>query len=335
MKSTFLDSIRCIDCAHSEYTTDIHESNSFEWYTGKLTCKQCGRTYLIRQGVLDTLSHLDQHLEKEYGAFLEHYGSKPVSKLSVEDKDRFILDLPHSTDDPSIAICFDETIQYIESVSGQRVLDLGSGVSWTTREFARNGAQAVALDLIDHQLFASETFFRDTPQSYFERVRSDMECLPFRDASFDMVFARASVHHSQNLVLLFREIARVLAPGGRFFLTQEPIFGLFQRKSLKQFGATQRDMGSTENCYTTLEWKTSAGLASLDVRFVFLNQGLPEKFCRFRLQDRYTGIMWKTIARILEIPSLLKLFRICYISPLHYLFPVNLLIVGKKENSAA
>ena len=96
-----------------------HESKNGEWYNGILTCNHCGGTYRIRKGVLDTNSQFDIDLEQEYGAFLQHFNSKPVSKLSEGERDRFILALPGSTDDPSIAISFQETIQHMEPISGQ------------------------------------------------------------------------------------------------------------------------------------------------------------------------------------------------------------------------
>jgi SAM-dependent methyltransferase len=50
------------------------------------------------------------------------------------------------------------------------------------------------------------------------RVRGDIQRLPFRSASFDLVTANMVVEHVEHPALLFDEIARVLRPGGRLLL---------------------------------------------------------------------------------------------------------------------
>jgi ubiquinone/menaquinone biosynthesis C-methylase UbiE len=51
---------------------------------------------------------------------------------------------------------------------------------------------------------------------------ADAESLPFADASFDLVIGHAVLHHIPDVELAFREILRVLKPGGRFVFCGEP-----------------------------------------------------------------------------------------------------------------
>ncbi|MDD5622982.1 MAG: class I SAM-dependent methyltransferase [Actinomycetota bacterium] len=51
---------------------------------------------------------------------------------------------------------------------------------------------------------------------HFERVRGNMNELPFRDKIFDLVFITASLHHSSDISNTLREVYRVLKPMGRF-----------------------------------------------------------------------------------------------------------------------
>jgi SAM-dependent methyltransferase len=44
---------------------------------------------------------------------------------------------------------------------------------------------------------------------------ADMESLPFRDRAFDRVYSLGAIHHTPDVRRTVREIARVLAPGGR------------------------------------------------------------------------------------------------------------------------
>ncbi|OGL43065.1 MAG: hypothetical protein A2161_18475 [Candidatus Schekmanbacteria bacterium RBG_13_48_7] len=330
MKPEYLDFLLCNQCFQTGLVPEIRQESETGWIEGRLTCRKCSSAYSIRNGVLDTLSDPGIHLQQEYKAFLEHHKTTFVYDMSKEDQHQFIFGLPDSTGDLYQGISFRETLDFMGSLKGKRLLDLGSGLSWTTREFARQGAEATALDIIDHQLFASSLYF-EIENIYFERVLSDMERLPFQDESFDLVFSRASVHHSLNLPRLFSEIARILVPGGKFFLSQEPVFGLFERNAIKNFGTEGRSIGSNENCYTTIEWKTSIHMSNLGHQFIFQSDGLNEKIRQFRLKHRYSNRFWDFVVFISEKTPLLKLFKICYISPLHYIIPLNLLITGTKE----
>lgn len=51
---------------------------------------------------------------------------------------------------------------------------------------------------------------------------ADAESLPFPDASFDLVLGHAVLHHIPDVELAFREMLRVLKPGGRFVFCGEP-----------------------------------------------------------------------------------------------------------------
>ena len=48
---------------------------------------------------------------------------------------------------------------------------------------------------------------------------SNASVMPFEDASFAAVFTNGSLHEWADLQSIFREIARVLRPGGRVFIS--------------------------------------------------------------------------------------------------------------------
>lgn len=54
-------------------------------------------------------------------------------------------------------------------------------------------------------------------------VETYSEALPFADASFDVVFARAVLHHADDLDTALREMARVLKPGGLLLAIREHV----------------------------------------------------------------------------------------------------------------
>lgn len=49
-----------------------------------------------------------------------------------------------------------------------------------------------------------------------KKIAGDIQCLPFKDASFDLVTANVVVEHVASPDVLFAEVRRVLRPGGRF-----------------------------------------------------------------------------------------------------------------------
>jgi len=51
---------------------------------------------------------------------------------------------------------------------------------------------------------------------------ADAEALPYPDDSFDLLLGHAVIHHLPNLDTSFKEMARVLRPGGRLVLAGEP-----------------------------------------------------------------------------------------------------------------
>ena len=51
---------------------------------------------------------------------------------------------------------------------------------------------------------------------------ADAECLPYADATFDLVVGHAVIHHVPDVEQAFREMLRVLKPGGRVVICGEP-----------------------------------------------------------------------------------------------------------------
>ena len=51
---------------------------------------------------------------------------------------------------------------------------------------------------------------------------ADAERIPYDDDTFDLVVGHAVLHHIPDVELSFREVVRVLKPGGRFVFAGEP-----------------------------------------------------------------------------------------------------------------
>jgi ubiquinone/menaquinone biosynthesis C-methylase UbiE len=97
---------------------------------------------------------------------------------------------------------------------GERVLEVGCGIGTDGLEWARGGARYVGLDLTREAVGQARQRFGlyDQPQRF---LQGDAENLPFRDASFDVVYSFGVLHHTPDTQRAIDEVHRVLRPGGR------------------------------------------------------------------------------------------------------------------------
>lgn len=106
-------------------------------------------------------------------------------------------------------------------VAGDRVLDLGSGSgtdSFATAALVGPTGHVTGLDMTDAQLAKAEALRVDTRLENVEFVRAYVEAPPLSDASVTLVISNGVVNLSADKDSVFREAARVLAPGGRLAL---------------------------------------------------------------------------------------------------------------------
>lgn len=106
----------------------------------------------------------------------------------------------------------------------RRVLDFGCGTGWVISE-AQSQGKPCRIG-VDYSFEALQAGKRSNNGVNF--VCSDGLKLPFADGSFDVVVGHVSIPYMETPLAL-REIHRVLAPGGSFFLTFHSLFGLKQR----------------------------------------------------------------------------------------------------------
>jgi ubiquinone/menaquinone biosynthesis C-methylase UbiE len=104
-----------------------------------------------------------------------------------------------------------------------RTLEIGSGTGYFTLNLLRAGliGAATCSDISAGML---ETLQANAKRLGLEvdTVAADAERLPFADASFELVFGHAVLHHIPDLPRAFAEFERVLAPGGTLLFAGEP-----------------------------------------------------------------------------------------------------------------
>jgi demethylmenaquinone methyltransferase/2-methoxy-6-polyprenyl-1,4-benzoquinol methylase len=93
---------------------------------------------------------------------------------------------------------------------GDRVLDACCGTGDLALADARVGGRVTGVDFSKEMLARAE---RKAPE--FDWVQADAAALPFPDGSFDSVTIGFGIRNLADLEAGFRELARVLVPGGR------------------------------------------------------------------------------------------------------------------------
>ena len=105
---------------------------------------------------------------------------------------------------------------------GERVLDLGSGggidVLLSAKRVGPTG-RAIGLDMTDEMLALAQRNAADVGATNVEFLKGTIEAIPLPADSVDVVISNCVINLAADKPSVFREIARVLKPGGRMGVT--------------------------------------------------------------------------------------------------------------------
>ncbi|HSP16230.1 MAG TPA: class I SAM-dependent methyltransferase [Thermoanaerobaculia bacterium] len=205
-----LADLQCPDCR-----------GALEHRHDQLVCNGCQRTFLQYEGALDLTpkSFGDEKsriatfwgdiYRQVYESEDASYSSEALRQSLVELQDLF------------------EKREHLSAVemgeidlAGKDLLEIGSGAGGHSALFRSRGASLVSVDITPERVLATHRklqLLSDLPGDGVA-ARADAENLPFRDASFDVVFSNGVLHHTSDTTRAVREVHRVLRPGGRVVL---------------------------------------------------------------------------------------------------------------------
>ena len=135
-----------------------------------------------------------------------------------------------------------------------RLVDVGTGVGHTLRRVAPTFACAIGVDATWEMLDAGRSVLAAAGVANAILVQADATALPIGSGSTDVVTSRLAAHHFANAAAAFREIGRILRPGGLFvlvdnFAPDDPALDAFINEL-----ETLRDPSHVRN-HTTTGWR--------------------------------------------------------------------------------
>lgn len=140
-------------------------------------------------------AHADQRFRSEYDyALFEYYRSAKV--IAFLDRSGVAMD--------------------------GRVLDAGCGGGGMPLSLAEEARLVVGIDPAERFQQAGVRLGRERGLTNLHFALADGMYLPFPAGSFDLVLSHAVIEHVADAALYLRECARVLAPGGRMYLSTAP-----------------------------------------------------------------------------------------------------------------
>jgi SAM-dependent methyltransferase len=131
--------------------------------------------------------------------------------------------------------CEWEAIRKLLGASRGRALDVGAGRGIASYSLAREGFAVTSLEPDPSSLVGAGAIRSLATESRLAItvVQDFSEKLYFPDAQFDVVFARAVLHHTKDLAAASNEFFRVLRPGGRLIAVREHVIS--RQKDLPTF----------------------------------------------------------------------------------------------------
>ena len=179
--------------------------------------------------------------------------------------------------------------------SPPRVLDLGAGSGSMSQLLSESGYEVAACDL--------EPMLFQCPHVVCQKANID-EPLPYEDATFDGVVCIEVLEHIDGHERLFREIQRVLKPGGVFLFTTPNVMSIKSRLSFLWTGFEHSFYPLEVGLQTPQEWHIS-GYGGNRYRFMLALAGLELQQIAC---DRFShaSLVWGWLAPLIKLRSWLR-----------------------------
>jgi SAM-dependent methyltransferase len=128
---------------------------------------------------------------------------------------RLWLSLLGQSEENRLGHCHEREMKRISEMTSEQalILDLGCGGAFDLSYLWRRGRVAIGLDNSSAALAVARDSRRRLG-GQFELLRAEMEHLPFRNDTFDIVYSILVMQYSRNTKGILLQVRRILKPGG-------------------------------------------------------------------------------------------------------------------------
>lgn len=341
MRRDIIKILKCPLCGGRPFKLEAVAGLYDEYRDGALLCGTCNHLFPLNEGITDFLAEPTPEIVREQKASSHEARIKTekgdvffINPETIEKFSNLFLSLPKG--DGSYFFKKGGSFQNFAEGShrffdlfdswnikpGMKVLELGAGFCWASREFAKKGCDVVAVDITDY-LKVADLYLKKG--LYFERIYADMDKLPFEKDSFDLIFAAATIHHSSDLEKTFKELNRVLKKNGKITILNECFIGVFEKPQQHT-----EDFGYNDHYYPILQWQKAikkSGFSKFRVAFLPL---LKDYIARKESRGLKAGFKLKLAKVIIRVPLINKLLSIILIPHRIFFRPKSVLIEATK-----
>lgn len=193
------------------------------WFAEEASCTSCGKSYQVDNGIPILLQHkaMSDHDELKHHQDTMHKVEQ-AAFFDHQQAEEFEVNRPHET--PRLyrwimAEKFRRSVAALaRAVPNAKVLTVCGGSGMDAEFLARTGARVITSDI---SLGAAQRS-QERARRYglaISSIVADVEDLPFRDRSVDVVYVHDGLHHLKDPVVGLAEMARV---AGRAISISEP-----------------------------------------------------------------------------------------------------------------
>ena len=165
---------------------------------------------------------------------------------------------------------FLETLELIKKLQprAKKILDIGSGNGISVIAFIMKGYEVTAIEPDPSNTVGAGAirFLKNSFNIENLNIHEDFaENINFKDEEFDIVYARQSMHHANNLNQFVSESARVLKKGGCFITIRDHIVHDEKDKEWFLENHPLHKFYGGENAYSAMEYEKAMTKANLKI----------------------------------------------------------------------
>jgi SAM-dependent methyltransferase len=243
-----------------------------------LSCAECGRSFPVEDGI-PLMLHGDLPGARAKLAEAAGWVEKARAEAWYEPDDAVDAVLPFVNEElgwddlnwASNSHSIRALLDRVGAHAGLRVLEVGAAKAWASRFWLERGCEFVATDILaDPKIgLGRGSFYGD-----FARVQADGEHLPFADATFDVVYCVATLHHALDLAQMVRELARVARPGAVVAGLNEGTRGVLRSPENPEQEA-EKQLGINEHVHTVWAYAAAFVRSGVSIRRLERADGAP------------------------------------------------------------